>query len=528
MDPTNIQDILPAFMQQIRQETQENNERLTKETQDNNDRLTREIKEINQKMDVRFQEILNAIGQQLNSITEHTDKKMEQFHNDITERLDTLEARTAILEGEKELTDQQDRAITHPSASRERKTIFMKEVEETTHLAERRQVVVQMPTPSHSHIFLNSMDLADYAQFVTKWFDWQVKYGVRLEPALIVSQSIRNLLIFNNDMTESQFQELSPEQFCKLMAKETQVLSKLEFSNTLRHALRDIKRLNWERVRPNTHERFFQGILRRRDIYLRTFRIIMENNSQYCPDLEGKDFGLAQIFLNLIDDTYNKTVLAEIPKVKAGNYSKVEEFLEAYVKKAKEHYDTSKRIRLVPYSGEDYSMKSHDMRKNKPHSSQEDKYKGHETKTYPMTSGEAKPLHQINDFSDDEDQELRESRNAEPDSDDDSDYEEDPKSTAEGHDTNQRYEDKVDHQTARDQDTDYRRLQAIEASATGLGCVNFALYGKCFRGDQCKYAGSHNEKCAKDCRQWMMKKLATMERDGPGPPKIMKRDPTKS
>ena len=39
----------------------------------------------------------------------------------------------------------------------------------------------------------------------------------------------------------------------------------------------------------------------------------MEANKTACPTLEGKEFGLAQIFLDLIDKEYNKYILAEIP-----------------------------------------------------------------------------------------------------------------------------------------------------------------------------------------------------------------------
>mmetsp|Transcript_18833 Transcript_18833/g.27186 ORF Transcript_18833/g.27186 Transcript_18833/m.27186 type:complete len:196 (+) Transcript_18833:17-604(+) len=190
MEHNNLQEMLQSFMQQQQQMIQQT---LHQNAQVARQEMQQEIQKINQGLLGRFEHV----DQRVDALIEEkqkSDQKVETVLEDINARLETMEARTAILEGEKELTDQQDRAITHPSASRERKTIFMKEVEETTHLAERRQVVVQMPTPSHSHIFLNSMDLADYAQFVTKWFDWQVKYGVRLEPALIVSQSIRNLL----------------------------------------------------------------------------------------------------------------------------------------------------------------------------------------------------------------------------------------------------------------------------------------------------------------------------------------------
>ena len=107
--------------------------------------------------------------------------------------------------------------------------------------------------------------------------------------------------------------------------------------------------LSWENVKPNNHEMFFQGILRRKKIFLRTFRILMETSSQYCPSIEGKDYGLAQV-----DSEYNKLVLAEIPKIKPDNYPRVEDFIDAYVKQAKEHFDKSKLVRSVPYQGDSF------------------------------------------------------------------------------------------------------------------------------------------------------------------------------
>lgn len=63
------------------------------------------------------------------------------------------------------------------------------------------------------------------------------------------------------------------------------------------------------------------------------------------------------------------------------------------------------------------------------------------------------------------------------------------------------------------------QLAAIAGTETddkpsARGCVNFAIYGNCFRGVDCKNAGGHNENVAKETRQWLMKKLATVERDG--------------
>lgn len=218
-----------------------------------------------------------------------------------------------------------------------RKSMFQRNVEETSELSERHQIVVQRATPSHSHIFLSSTDLAEYAQFVTKWFDWEIQHGIKLEPALIVSKNVRNQLMYNNGKTDTDFNSLTPATFCSMMAGETRVGSKVQFAETFRRAMRNVRVLSWDKVRPNSHERFFQGILRRQKIFMRTFQILMEANKEHCPSLDMREFGLAQIFLDLIDKQYSKYVLAEIPRIREDNYKRLADFVDVYVAKAKTH-----------------------------------------------------------------------------------------------------------------------------------------------------------------------------------------------
>ncbi len=72
------------------------------------------------------------------------------------------------------------------------------------------------------------------------------------------------------------------------------------------------------------------------------------------------------------------------------------------------------------------------------------------------------------------------------------------------------------------------QLKAISDNPLSTrGCVNYAIYGNCFRGDECKNAQGHNEQSAKQTREWLIKKLATVERDG-YQKTILKRDQTKA
>ena len=478
---------------------------------------------------------ITALLQQILSRTESMEARLlyiEERLDSFEEKQNTNDSRLSILEGEDQLnvnekasTDNEKKEDDHndppqvPKAPKsdkddKRKSAFMKAVSQTTALAERRQVVVQMATPSHSKVWLSSTELSEYCRFVNNWFDWEIKHGIKLEPTLIIADHVRTTLMYNNDMSEQDFSDLRPEDFCTLMAKETQVLSKVQFHQTFKHALRDIKVLLWERVKPNSHELFFQGVLRRKKIYLRTFQILMEANSKFCPDLEGKEFGLAQIFLSLFDPEYNKLVLAEIPKVKQANYKKIEDFVDAYVAKAKEHFDTSKLIWAVPYKGDDFQRFSTTNRFGK---FQTQRYSGNTNNTGNRADfAQSKPLYQpkdtrtlnfidVNeerDYSDEEEQDI--CSNSPP-------LNDNPKrETLEELEELLCEEGTTPEPPPEDIATAHQHLQALESnnsSQVARGCVNYTLYGRCFKGADCKYASGHTDQAANETRKWMMSKL---------------------
>jgi hypothetical protein len=399
-----------------------------------------------------------------------------------------------------------------PKIPKPRKSMFQRNIDETVNLAERHDVVIQRQTPSHSHIFLSSTDLAEYAQFVNKWFDWEIQHGIKLEPALIVSRNVRNQIMYNNGKSDTDFNSLTPSEFCTLMAKETRVFSKVHFAETLRHAMKEVKVLLWDSVRPSTHERFFQGILRRQKIFTRTFQILMEANKQYCPSLEGKEFGLAQIFLDTIDKNYNKYILAEIPKVKDQNYAKLSDFVDEYVFQAKVHFEAGRAIRLVPYGGNDFKMASP---VNKGYSYNPN------FKSAPPANRERSGYNTNNnrrlnfvdvsiedDHSGDED--IGREKNAQQWTDVDSDGEADCTPPL----LEEQQPDQIEQTNHSDEGVeDSAFLHAVNDYNSSKdyvkGCVNFALYGNCFNGDSCKNKQGHNESVAKDTREWMIKKLSS-------------------
>jgi hypothetical protein len=452
-----------------------------------------------------LQDVMNALADITINMSNLNERLLDQ-----ESAMSEIQSRVSILY-DKESSDDEGSTSTNKekkssNADKSRKkSMFQRNVDETSTLSERHTVVVQRQTPNHSHIYLQSTDLGEYAQFVNKWFDWEIQHGIKLEPALIVARNVRNQLMYNNDKSETDFNSLTPTTFCSMMAQETKVFSKVQFAETLRNAMRDVKVLFWDNVRPSTHEKFFQGILRRQKLFLRTFQIMMEANKIYCPELEGKEFGLGQIFLDSIDRNYNKYILAEIPKVKDYNYKKLEDFLDAYVTKAKSHFEVSRSVRMVPYGGADFKINNH-----KPYSSSSSSNSN--TKPYTRGSSDSQTYQrqQVNfvDITTQEDVDEKESFTDDQlydqlDS-DNSDIEYDEKQLDSIPDGYENVSQPVE---------DQQELNALENSRNSTpsvrGCVNYALYGKCFSGDSCKNVQGHNERIAEQTREWMVRKLTT-------------------
>jgi len=326
--------------------------------------------------------------------------------------------------------------------------------------------------------------------------------------------------MYNHDLTDRQFGELSPDDFFLLMAKETKVSSKREFAETMRCALRDVSKLIWSTVVPNTHEKFFQGVLKRKKLYEKAFQMMMveKSNRKHCPNIEGKDFGLAKIFLDMFEYSYVKTVLAEILKINATNYKQVSDFLSTFVEHASNEYQASRNLRKIPYASADFI--------NLPTKSSSDRSSG-DTKPSGGSSVDKKPWHRpdhkkvhnltcrAEDSSDSEEERRRPTKGSQPrkpDSDDDS--LEDVKAPTE-----------PSHEMLRNLEGDPEELlQALDAATQTRGCLYYTVYGKCFRDKECKNVMGHNEKIAKETRQWLIRKLTAMENEGTGPPKILTRE----
>ena len=407
----------------------------------------------------------------------------------INERLDVMEeqdrglsSRLSILEGEK-ILDQDDgsKCEDRMNAKDRRSTRFNKLVAENKVLANRHQVQVIKEPPSHRHIFLKTTKLQDYVKFVNDWMDYGIRHGINLEPAQIVSSTIRQRLLDKYEMTEQDFLKLSAEEFCQLMAGETRVFSVIGFAETLSAALSHIKPMPWEKVTPANHEDFYNSILRLNAVFERTVNILMEMNSEFAPRLDDKKWGLAVIYLRKIDKEYREVVLSEIPKLRQENYHTIHDFIKRFKERTFSHYEQSRTMSMIPYKGAQFSTCG----------GLEQKEQSAKLNVIGATKGVSDSV----GTNDDEaylDEQLERDRAG-------SDAE-DP-----GDDIELLYRDEL----AEQKNT---VLQGMEISKKGeaqypTSCIYYAIYGECRRGADCRNKEAHNAQAAERTRKWLRQKL---------------------
>ena len=422
----------------------------------------------------------------------HVNERILAALERINTRMDIIEGQTretasriSILEGERTLDkEDEEKRESNPHIKERRSTRFNKLVAENKTLSNRHQVQVIKEPPSHRHIYLKSTKLQDYVKFVNDWMDYGIRHGINLEPAQIVSSTIRQRLLDKYEMTEQDFLKLSAEEFCQLMAGETRVFSVIAFAETLETAISHVKPMPWDKVTPANHEDFYNAVLRLNTVFERTVNILMEMNSEFAPRLDDKKWGLAVIYLRKIDKGYREVVLAEIPKLRQENYHTIHDFIKTFKDRAFAHYERSRTMSMIPYRGVQFSTCGGSEQKEQS-----------AVLTAIGSSNEVRDVYDSMEMIEDEVCLGERSENNKA-----SIGEYDP-----GKEIEELHLDKL---------TDQEKvvLQGMEPSGKGEGqyptsCIYYAIFGECKRGSECKNKDAHNVQAADRTRKWLRQKL---------------------
>ena len=337
----------------------------------------------------------------------------------------------------------------------------------------RHEVQFKMEVPETKGIMLKTTKLADYVKFLIKWDDYQTKFNIQLSPAMVIAANVRELLQIHNDLSAKEFNALSVSDVCDMLAKENRVTTKFQFREELVEALSGLSRLDWSRVTPLTTDTFYEGVLLRARIFKRTFQIMMEYNKDHCPEVSHTQTGLAQVFLSLISDHFNQSVLAEIDKL--SKYKKVANFIDAYLAQVKKMMHIARQASIIPYEGLDFAKSSAPATRKWPGSSQQE-----------VRRESHAPHHRVSFLGN---QELQQEDAEEYFSADSELYEEE---CAEIEDSEEEIQSKP-------------KLSLLQPPA--YGCLNYTLYGKCSKGADCRYSDAHTAAGAAKTREFLLGQL---------------------
>jgi len=407
-----------------------------------------------------------------------------------------------------QFTTEQHAKVRPDRKSKNRKTYFETNFSYPENGAvEKPKVVMNVQVPSPDHIYLRNLEVSQFPTFLVAKRDFEQIHNVVLPPTKVLSKTVLQQLAYDSDVTPTEFNEKSPMELATALMNSVKVVSVPHFAVCLNESLSKIPVLEWDGVSPKSHEKFWNGVLYRKERFLAYFSIIFEANKNLCPTVDNKDSGTASIFLSLFDKSYNDCVLMDIKPIKSANYSTITEFVETYVAKASEHYLVAKGVAKVPYIGDSFIKHPSAVLKGKVRkafnpsfqkpvsdTANKPKFEGYNKSS---TSSYGKPNQRLNHIPDPEDE--------------NDDYYFQPHAQDNIAEETDYYSCDEDHgEEMDDVDTDVKdaKINAIgDTKHEPYGCVNYTLYGKCFKGNDCKFASMHNAAGAARTHKFILARL---------------------
>jgi hypothetical protein len=423
-----------------------------------------------------------------------------------------------------------DMVTNKRGGKKQRYSSYQKPIEIVNELTESGTVLPTIKVPPFDGK-LTSTTPAAILRFVRRWVKYQIEYKVRVNPMTSVNEAILRKIRHTQKIEDDIIRKSTPEQFCAFLANDLVLDNAFMFFNELQDALSNIPRLKWHGRTLRDHEDFYNQLIFRQERVMEFFNFFKENeaNVKSIPKVSGK-YGSAKLFLNLIDEEYNEPILAVLPELKDYNFKTLESFVSAYMAEAAEQFKRTRAVlNGVPFSAN--KIKRAERSDTKPQSQKreyvrDDDEKREWTRTRFQTR-QSQALNAIQDSeqvtshdSDEEawerqwDDEIAQARALHSDMYQSSD---EPEASE---DEEQLPEDLIPSDILNNIDPIMPTLAGqFNQQDQVHGCLYYTIYGKCLKGDKCKYARAHNRQGAKDTSEWIIKRLGSNDRQVSGAPK---------
>ena len=423
-----------------------------------------------------------------------------------------------------------DMVTNKRSGRKQRYSSFQKPIEMLNELTESGTVLPTIKVPPFDGK-LTSTTPAAILRFVRRWIKYQIEYKVRVNPMTSVSEAILRKIRHTQKIGDDVIRKSTPEEFCAFLANDLVLDNAFMFFNELQDALSNIPRLKWHGRTLRDHEDFYNQLIFRQERVMEFFNFFKENdaNVKSIPKVSGK-YGSAKLFLNLIDEEYNEPILAVLPELKDHNFRTLESFISAYMEEAAEQFKRTRAVlNGVPFSAN--KIKRAERSDTKPQSQKREYVRDDDEKReWTRTRFQTRQTQGLNAILDSEqvtgadsdeeawerqwDDEIAQARALHSDM-----YQSTDEPEA-SEDEEQRHEDLIPPDILNNIDPIMPTLAGqFNQQDQVHGCLYYTIYGKCLKGDKCKYARAHNRQGAKDTSQWIIKRLGSNDRHESGAPK---------
>jgi len=230
---------------------------------------------------------------------------------------------------------------------------------------------------------ITDFSLAKVCRAMKSIIEFQERENTPVKMTRVLSEACKGHLNNKYSINSSDLLDMPLSSLFSIMAKETKVLSKVQFYNELKQALSFATLMDWDKVTPANHEAYYFQQLNLAKDFMLVLRLMLEENKELCPKVEDKENGLIRLFKSFHSYSYWKYLW---PTMSNSRYKTMKEFMDEYLEIALDHYTLSQSYKAMPYVGSSkaadtekkYFEKKRDISKNlnTSYSRPRDTYKG--------------------------------------------------------------------------------------------------------------------------------------------------------
>lgn len=195
---------------------------------------------------------------------------------------------------------------------------------------------------------IKKLELSIVAKAVKDIMNFQEEEQMQVRVCKVLTRELREHLKKIYDITSQALSVMSIETFFVIVGDHTKVTNPLRFIEELERALSHNKHMiKWD---DTSHEGFEEYYLQHNDFieeFKTIFKILLVNNSNHCPPIKRKKFGLIDLFQKLCASAYTDTIIDG--NLANKRFNTMDEFFNAYQDILRAQYRILMAVNSIPF-----------------------------------------------------------------------------------------------------------------------------------------------------------------------------------